>query len=481
MNKLKALPLLSLIGICLYTINYMNHESTINIKHFKSEYIQRQLTPLSLEQISSPCMNRIDWVKRLRDRKNLTYAPNTVVKLEKISKNETYKIELYTYDKIGKNKTFGGDSWLVKIKSDITSFSIDLSDNLDGSYTSYFSLPQAGTYGVYIILEYSLCEGLLDPPLDFFKTGTFQGAFHKQKLGEVKHLLHIKLPTKYIDVKTSSSEFYGCNYKLPVECKHMNSKFGYWYNSTFKDCSQIDPDKEARNNPTVFKKLDNKIKNKNKSLDTLLIYGDSLSMYFYHSIKKKDICKDLFKTCKNVHTWIYARGRYPQDQTQYMTNIIYDDKDFNETIFFDGITHALKDLSLHSNKSVVLINFGLHIIKCLQYERMKNLFIQFLDYIDEFKRTLGTSAPLFIWKSVTQPGQANNYYDDIRFMTTQRAHIWNEFTIQEGCKRNLSFLHIYELSSSHPHGTRDQSHYKNSAFFPAENALYRYLQSYDFD
>jgi len=260
--------------------------------------------------------------------------------------------------------------------------------------------------------------------------------FHKEKLGEVKYLLNIKLAPKYIYVKTSRREFYGCNYKLPVECKHVNSKYGYWSNSTFKDCSQIDPDKEPRDNPTVFKQLDYKIKNKNKSLDTLLVYGDSLSMYFFDSIKRKSICKDLFKTCKKLRTWIYARDRYPQKN-------IYDDKDFNETIFFDGVTHALKNISMHSNKSVVLINFGIHIIKCLQLQRMKNLFLLFLAYIDELKRKLGSAAPLFIWKSITQPGQAKKYYKDIRFMTTQRAHIWNEFTIQEGCKRNLSFLHIY--------------------------------------
>lgn len=44
-------------------------------------------------------------------------------------------------------------------------------DKNDGTYESFIEVPENGLYNVTIKLLYSLCEGFMDPPKNFFKTG----------------------------------------------------------------------------------------------------------------------------------------------------------------------------------------------------------------------------------------------------------------------------------------------------------------------
>ena len=44
-------------------------------------------------------------------------------------------------------------------------------DLQNGEYTGLFVLPEPGEYEIHIILEYSACEGITDPPKDWFRKG----------------------------------------------------------------------------------------------------------------------------------------------------------------------------------------------------------------------------------------------------------------------------------------------------------------------
>jgi len=260
---------------------------------------------------------------------------------------------------------------------------------------------------------------------------------------------------------------------------YLNSKYGYWYNLEYIECWTYSDHYHQQLTDAVVAKSVNKsvttLLKQNSKLDNLVIYGDSITKSFYDSIKYKLICKYLFRNCTRVYTWTYVKERYSTEKEDRA----YDGKDFNETIFFRGISDAVNDLKFMSKKNVIVINFGMHTILNLQWKRMKKMFFSFLDYIDKIKMQYGKFAPLFIWKSITEPNQ--NTRDRVRFMTKQRAHLWNEFTIHEACKRGLSILHLYHMSASFRVGPYDANHYTRTAFYPAEQALYKYLKLHSFE
>jgi len=437
------------------------------VKITQEKPVPCKIKQVQWEKIISPCEDKMNWLTKLKSRKNITYAPKTVVTINEVTNTETYKLKILTFNKEGVKKTIGGDLWLVKIKSTSISFSIHLIDNMDGSYEGDFSTPQAGNYIIDIILQYSLCHGILDPPLDWFKLGNFQGLAQKVQLDE-DDFIKTSLPNKYFVVKSNNNFFYPCDYKLPATCTHLNSKYGYWENLEYRDCWEISNHYSEKVKTAVVDTLA-KVK-----LDTLIIYGDSMAKLFYNSISKKPICTNLFTNCTLVYTWAYIKGRY---STEDEDSNSYDGKDFNETIFFRGISDTLNDLPFLSRKNVLVINFGLHQLVNLSWERMKRLFYLFLDFVAKIKIQLGKRTPLIIWKSITEPGQIKAFRTSERFMTTQRAHLWNDFTIHEACKRGLPILHVYHMSASFPKGTYDRCHYHESAFYPAEKALYNYLNN----
>jgi len=434
------------------------------MKQDKNEQDKNELP--KLERLILPCKEKLNWITRENNTQNITYAPKTVITINKVINTENYKLNLLTFNKEGVKKSVGGDLWLVKIKSVSISFSIHLTDNMDGSYEGLISIPHAGNYSIHITLQYSLCHGIIDPPLDWFKRGSFQGFGQTLQFGG-EDFINKSLPIKYIVVKSNNNFFHQCHYKLPDSCTHLNSKYGYWENLKYNDCLETKIYSAKSLNYTYTK----------QKLDTLIIYGDSMAAFFYQSISKKPICTNLFKKCHKVYTWTYVKGRYSTEREDMK---LFDGKDFNETIFFRGISDALNDIK-HSRKNVLVINFGLHSIFNLQIERIKKLFFMFLDFVDKIKMELGKLAPLFIWKTMTETGQVKEYDKKMRFFTTQRSHIWNEFTIHEACKRGLSILHVYHMAASFPNGTFDRCHYHESAFYPAEKALYNYLKSYSFE
>ena len=49
--------------------------------------------------------------------------------------------------------------------------SVFLRDGLDGTYEGLFTIKDPGNYTVHCTLEHSGCEGLRDPPADWFAKG----------------------------------------------------------------------------------------------------------------------------------------------------------------------------------------------------------------------------------------------------------------------------------------------------------------------
>ena len=67
-------------------------------------------------------------------------------------------------------KTFGGDSWRVRVKgaSELTASVYDLQN---GTYQAVLLPMEPGNYSLQIVLDYTLCHGLKNPPPDWFMRG----------------------------------------------------------------------------------------------------------------------------------------------------------------------------------------------------------------------------------------------------------------------------------------------------------------------
>ena len=72
-------------------------------------------------------------------------------------------------DALGKPKTYGGDSWRVMILSNQATVAADVFDHNNGSYEALFLLKEPGIYQLHVKLDYTLCDGLRNPPIDAFQ------------------------------------------------------------------------------------------------------------------------------------------------------------------------------------------------------------------------------------------------------------------------------------------------------------------------
>ena len=76
-------------------------------------------------------------------------------------------------DKLGNPKTIGGDSWRVMIKSEKATLAADVADLNNGTYEAFALIMDPGIYTLDIRLDYTLCDGLRDPPVEWFHKGLY--------------------------------------------------------------------------------------------------------------------------------------------------------------------------------------------------------------------------------------------------------------------------------------------------------------------
>ena len=120
--------------------------------------------------ISKPCMHKMKYKQKI-NRENMTsiVKSNTVVQ-RSIDETILY-ITIFSKNQYNQQKTVGGDSWKITVKSVTISFIADMVDNNDGTYESFIEVPRKGVYNVTLTLLHSTCESFMDPPEDFFKIG----------------------------------------------------------------------------------------------------------------------------------------------------------------------------------------------------------------------------------------------------------------------------------------------------------------------
>ena len=123
------------------------------------------------EVILKPCQRQLNWSNRSSNKMRPTNLLKSTVVLLIRSQGYPSTIKIDTFDSSGKRKEYGGDSWRVKVTSDNFSMSVRIRDHLDGSYKGYFTPYNAGRYTLHCVLDHTACNGVRDPPPNWFRIG----------------------------------------------------------------------------------------------------------------------------------------------------------------------------------------------------------------------------------------------------------------------------------------------------------------------
>jgi hypothetical protein len=141
---------------------------------FLSDWCRVRKARIDWEGVLKPCAKNLTWSSKINDKSLRTSARTSSIiswDLKPTGNFSRFFIQSKTEANIA--QTFGGDSWLVRIKgkANIPTTVIDY-DN--GTYEVLFLPMEQGVYEAQIRLDYSLCDGYRDPPPDWFIRGKYE-------------------------------------------------------------------------------------------------------------------------------------------------------------------------------------------------------------------------------------------------------------------------------------------------------------------
>ena len=102
------------------------------------------------------------------NRTDPTQSFVSVMDIRPVGEFSRFSIQSQTYN--GKPKTIGGDDWRVFIMGP-SALAPTVIDHENGTYEVLFLMLEPGNYYVSIVLDYSLCDGMKNPPDYWFMLG----------------------------------------------------------------------------------------------------------------------------------------------------------------------------------------------------------------------------------------------------------------------------------------------------------------------
>lgn len=139
---------------------------------FTENWCRERRARLDWKAMLSPCENKTAW-NTSRNKENATDPNTSFISLWDIRPVGEYsRFSIQSQTKAGHPKTQGGDSWRVVIRG-ASSISPTVIDHGNGTYEVLFLAMEAGVYTVNITLDFTLCDGFKDPPVDWFIIGEF--------------------------------------------------------------------------------------------------------------------------------------------------------------------------------------------------------------------------------------------------------------------------------------------------------------------
>ncbi|XP_057309096.1 uncharacterized protein LOC130647313 [Hydractinia symbiolongicarpus] len=409
-----------------------------------------------------PCKNALAWSQRQKNYTQRTSLKFTTIDINVKPPGSVSYLKMTTFDESNLRKERGGDSWWVHVIGPV-SFQVDVVDDLDGTYHAQFDFMESGDYSVVINLKYSLCHGYLDPPMWWFKKGNIGGKYQKQgilngqrDLINEEKIYNVLVPDNpKADLSLNSLQ----RKSREVNYRYLNPSCGYWKGSYLY----------------LQQKLKTFPKHTYSTGSWLWVYGDSIQKRFGESLKRDIVCREYY-TCNLTYAWVYTN---PQ-----VTKKIFDDKDFNKDIILEEIKNILDEPGMQKKSSLLLLNFGLHIVMTTQLSKAQDLFRSLLSMLSMRRRASPDRFPSVAWASTTSPNEHEYraeksdgkeiHVDDIRFLTKQRVVLWNAFTRDELQKTDIPILNIFKVTASHPSGPTDGMHYPSNVLLTVKEAFQAY-------
>ncbi|XP_032237149.1 uncharacterized protein LOC116618019 [Nematostella vectensis] len=453
---------------------------------FLSDWLRVRRARTDWKQLLGPCSKNLTWSAKIMDKTlrtsgNMSFISSWV--LQTAGKFSRFYIQSVTAK--GVEQTHGGDSWRVKISGTANVFA-NVFDLDNGLYEVLFLPMEAGEYTAQVMLDYSLCDGLRDPPPEWFIVGNSQGKHQPEgTLGKLDDFLLERLQNdasiKFIikpqndssiakDFVDLPSQFAGQVSVHPAgqqSCRFLWDGYGRWVNRVWK------PYLPGLRQQPHFRDL-------SKGMGTLWSYGDSLNFNNYrYNFNTSRLCKHMFRQCRyNINFVYHIKYRAELDMTET------DDLDFKVTRVLDHFRSVILAPDVNHVNSVIFLNMGLHYVMSLPLEQYKDLIQKTIAVIKEVSLDArGNSARSFkghvIWKTTTSINkqkakslQATKW----RFCTAPRVQLFNAYATSAMCKAGIPVVDLYPITDTYPDGTYDVVHYRPPASQPLVPLLVNYLR-----
>lgn len=435
------------------------------------------------KRILEPCKNKTSWQSKgdlkmyMRTNASITRIIDENIKID----GSVSSIVIQTYDMDGGKKFIGGDSWRAILTGTRVQMAI-VQDNMDGTYEVLFRIYEDGQYHLEMLIEHSMCDGIKDPPLGWFEKGDMHGhSQHSDAIGPNKDYLLDKVKFKSFEVKGVKAirKNTHCQ-RVYVNKKGRNERGRTFYESSTKSCQLV------WGSFGSWKKLNGryrwlpakgfknrKLRRSSHKLNTLWIYGDSISQRWWNTPFRREICRRLFKHCEHTYTFTYA-------QREYNVSHINFGRPFNKTRFLEPIKTTLNDRRMRNRRSVLVINFGIHLILSLNFTELRETVDKFAELIEQLKHDNANELPKTVWRTTTftiPEAKKLRNTSSARFLTNQRIQLFNAYANSRFCSNGIDIFDVYTVTSSYPKGCRDGVHFRGDVFDQANKAFEAYLEN----
>ena len=140
---------------------------------FMKQWCRIRNARVEWEEMLRPCRGNLAWgVKQPGwEPEHRTDPDTSYISLWDIrTAGEFSRLSIQTVALSGSTKTIGGDSWRVHLKGP-ASVAGTVFDLMNGTYEVVFLITKPGDYQVEVVLDHSLCDGLTEPPTNWFIVG----------------------------------------------------------------------------------------------------------------------------------------------------------------------------------------------------------------------------------------------------------------------------------------------------------------------
>ena len=156
----------------LYLTSTVNRSS---LEEFRKDWCRLRKITTDWELLSKPCkgntkfrVNLPGWGLVNRTDPTQSFIPFMDIK----PAGEFSRFSIQSQTSSGQPKIVGGDDWRIFIWGP-TSLVPTVIDHENGTYEVVFLILEPGTYHASIVLDYSMCDGMKNPPDNWFMLGRY--------------------------------------------------------------------------------------------------------------------------------------------------------------------------------------------------------------------------------------------------------------------------------------------------------------------